>query len=144
LQDKKPLPTMTDKNPVAIYGFGGRLDEDFKLLQKDDKPWTKDDWASWLNLDLKHWVLDDLSPEGKILFRKHAGFEADKADKGDKADKTAATVDWAQAWLKLTEAEAIPTGLSEDDQKTLKSKREKLPKKLEIRAQLLNATNLGE
>jgi hypothetical protein len=137
------IKALLDKNPVAVYAFGGRLDEDAKLLQKGGEQWSAADWSAWLNLDVKHWVLDELSEADKEILRSSPAFEGDKG---------ASPVDWATAWLKLPDEKAIPTQKPDDATKTLSdagrekllAKRAKLQKKLDVRAQVVEGTNLGD
>lgn len=128
------IKNLQTNNPVTVYGFGGRLDEDFRVLPSD-KRWTRAEWDAWMKLDLRQWVLDELSDEGKETLRNTASFDS---------GKPMPSTEWASAWRKLSDDEAIPSGLSDEDKAKLKAKRDKLDKKIELRAQIINGTNLGD
>jgi hypothetical protein len=105
------------------------------VLAAVQKPWTEADWAAWFKLDYRRWLIDDLSAEGQRIVQN---------DRHYQGDPKATPVEWANAWLQLGNELAIPAGLSDEDRARLKAKRERLPKKLELRPYLLNATNLGD
>lgn len=133
--ERKFLPGLLEKNPVVLYGFGGSLDDDPVTFQKGDRPWTAEEWNAWLKLDPKSWLLAGLSPAGQDLVRSSAAFQGE-------AGQT--PTEWASAWLAQPDGDAIPAGLGEEDKARLLAKRARLPKKLELRAQVLNATNVGD
>ncbi|HEV8060688.1 MAG TPA: vWA domain-containing protein, partial [Gemmataceae bacterium] len=58
------------KNPVYLYRFGSRVDEQFKLLDKD-KPWTAEEWSAWLHPNPKLPMPEGLSDADKAAFLKH-------------------------------------------------------------------------
>jgi hypothetical protein len=119
------------KNPITLYQFGARLDEEFSELKRDAKPWTDTQWAAWLMMDPREWVLEGLSPEGRKAMMESEGWEADKP----------ANADWANDWLAKGK---IPETLKEDDKNKITQKRAKLPKRIEFRQQILGGTSYGE
>lgn len=125
------LTRLTEKNPVVVYAIGGRLDEDGKELKKDSPAWSAADLARWMRMDLKPWVLEGISPEGQKLVEATDAWMADKPG----------TPEWAGEWIRLGK---IPENLSPADKEILASKREKLPRKVETRQQLMNSTNYGD
>lgn len=152
------IQSLQKKNPVMLGRFGGKLDEEFKVIQREDS-FSPDDLAVWLKFDLIDWLIDDLSEEGKVAFvEKTLGEYVEvKAIEGEaardpKAKKRrfefikpgAASVEWAFNWLKVNDDEAIPSGLSEEDRVKLEAKRKKLPKQLDFRQQVLTGTNVGD
>src|SRR5262249_20691679 len=86
------LKRLQEKNPVVVYGFGGRLDEEARTFPKDGANWTPAQWSAWLRMDLLDWVLEDLSEAGKEFARKSKIFEL---------PKQGTSADWATDWLKL-------------------------------------------
>jgi hypothetical protein len=133
------LHKLMDKNPVVVYRFGSRLDEEFFAFGKNAEPWTGDEWKSWIKMDFKHWVLQGLTTGGKKMMTDHPEFEGDKPGNAE----------WAIKWLKKDESEVIPpaspeAGFSEADRTKVKENREKLDKRLEVVRQLLQGTNVGE
>jgi hypothetical protein len=63
------LQGLVQKNPVYVYRFGGRLDEEFRVLDAD-KALTTAEWASWLKPNPKEPIPDGLDDEGKARFAK--------------------------------------------------------------------------
>ena len=77
---------LLDKNPVYVYRFGNRLDEEAQLLEKgpeggaipvhkvargngatepvNGNAWRNEDWQAFASYDFKPWVLRGLSEEG--------------------------------------------------------------------------------
>ena len=133
------LSRLLAKNPVVVYRFGSRLDEEPQTLVRDQPAWARDDWAAWVKLDFKRWLVQGLSESGQKLVRRHPEFGGDKL--GD--------TNWALLWVKKDVADTIPTagpdtGFSEADRKRLLDNREKLEKRLEVARQLLQGTNVGD
>jgi hypothetical protein len=136
LTDKQTnfLGRILENNPVYAYRFGARLDEEAAVFEKGRPPWDAERWSAWLRNDLKTWVLQGLSDDGKEAVRRTAAFEADKPG----------TADWAIPWLKLPAAETVPEGLNEADKARLTANRAKLDKRIEAVRQLNLGTNVGE
>src|SRR5262249_27700253 len=63
------LPRLQEKNPVAFYRFGSRLDEDFQLFE-GGRQWSAGDWNTWLKPNPKEEVPAGLNPEDKARFMK--------------------------------------------------------------------------
>ena len=63
------LKDLQAKNPVYLYRFGSRVDEQFQLLDKD-KPWTAEDWSLWLHPNPKLPMPEGLSDADKATFLK--------------------------------------------------------------------------
>jgi hypothetical protein len=125
------MKNLLDKNPVVVYGFGSRLDEEFKEFRKNSRPWSVEEWRQWLRMDLKHWVLDGLSDEGKQLVRNSAGF----------APEQPGTPAWAHQWLREGD---IPARLGEADKARLIDRREKLLQRVALQQDIATATNYGD
>jgi hypothetical protein len=67
------LKGLTRTNPVYVYRFGGRIDEDFQVLDAD-KTLTTAAWASWLKPNPRESMPDGLDDEGKVRFAKRQDF----------------------------------------------------------------------
>src|SRR5262245_28962923 len=81
------LHKLMDKNPVVVYRFGSRLDEEFFAFGKNAEPWTGDEWKTWIKMDFKHWVLQGLTPAGKKMMEDQPDFEGDKPGNAEWAIK---------------------------------------------------------
>ncbi len=128
------LGRLTEQNPVHVYRFGARLDEEAAVFDRDQRGWDAARWQSWLRHDFKTWVLQGLSASGKESVRRMAAFEADKPG----------TTDWAIGWLKQPAADTVPADLSEADQAKFTDNRAKLDKRVEAVRQEMLGTNVGE
>lgn len=63
------LKRLQEKNPVYLYRFGGRLDEQFSLFS-DGKLWPRAEWEAWLKPNPKEVAPENLSEEDKAKFQK--------------------------------------------------------------------------
>jgi hypothetical protein len=131
-QDINLLAKLLEKNPVHVYRFGSRLDEESQLISAE-QPWTDADWQAFVTYDFKPWLVKSLSVEGKKLLSEQ-GFWGN----------TAGTAEWAITYAKLPEAEAIPGTLSEEDRSLLKDARAKLEKRVDVSRAIVLGTNYAE
>src|SRR5262249_28813682 len=76
--ETKFLARLLERNPIAVYRFGARLDEDPLLLQPGQPLPTAEQWREWLTYDLKAWLLSGMSPEGQTALKAAPAFAADK------------------------------------------------------------------
>jgi hypothetical protein len=129
------LKNLLDKNPVAIYAFGTRLDESPTLVEQGAQPWTKADWDSFARYDLKPHVLRGLSEDGQAQLKKTTDWNGDK--KGDAA--------WGRSWAaKRNDPELQKTlGLSSaEDAEQLKKNLERLDKRVDVAETITKGTNV--
>ena len=124
--DKKGL---LQANPVYVYPFGGRLDDEAKEFKKDGKAWPESEWNAYVRQDLRQWILDGLSEAGRQTVQSSKGFENNQP--GDPAL-------WATNWFKET---GVFEQLNPEDKAVLEKKRDGLSKKLEARQQIVAGTN---
>lgn len=128
------LKKLTEKNPVSVYRFGARLDEEPAIFDQGSANWDADRWSAWLKLDLKRWILDQLDAESSTALERHPAFAADKPG----------TVDWAATWLALSPREALPGGLDPAKREKLIAIRARLVKRIESISQCRAGTSVGE
>lgn len=114
-------------NPVYIYAFGGRLDDEAREI-KGGRALTEAEWRAFCKQDLRQWILDGLSDPGRETVQNSNGFQGGPADEAL----------WATDWFKTTGAFEQ---LSPEDKTVLEKKRDGLPKKLETRQQIVAGTN---
>jgi hypothetical protein len=136
LADKQTnfLGRILEHNPVHLYRFGSRLDEEAAVFEPGQSTWDAERWSAWLRCDFKQWLLRGLTPEAQVVVQRLPAFESDKPG----------TTEWAFNWLKLATAETTPDGLTEADHAKLADNRAKLDKRLEAVRQLNLGTNVGE
>jgi len=63
------LKSLQEKNPVYVYRFGGRADEQFKVLE-GGKVLSTSEWADWLKPDANEKMPEGLSEDEKAKFQK--------------------------------------------------------------------------
>ncbi|MBL8796198.1 MAG: hypothetical protein JNM56_20025, partial [Planctomycetia bacterium] len=145
-KDQAFVKALLKNNPVVVYNFGGKLDEDYKELKPDGKPWTAADWAAFARLDLKLWFLDGLSEDGQRVVSSSEGFEAGKPG----------TPEWASQWAKDTtfevkdlpetpeNAQANLKKLSPQDKEKFDAKKERIEKRILLNRDLATGSNYGD
>lgn len=157
LSDEKVgfIISILDKNPVYLYRFGNRLDEDAQLISKgeggDSVPmnkvakaggvldtvpghaWKNDDWQAFASYDFKPWLLRGLSDEGAAKVKSTRIWDGNAVGNAD----------WAMKWHDAKE-DAIPADLSEDDRAALTTHREKLLARVDVARSIGTATNVPD
>ena len=158
------MKRLLDKNPVYIYRFGNRLDDEPAVFEKRTvtgdgtqtisyvpytrsnigqdglntpeygEPWNQGDWQAFTSYDLKPWILRDISEQGRTLLTTSGAWG--KAEPGNAA--------WSRQFLAVPEAEIYPEGMTESDRAALKAARNKLESRAELAASLAGGTNLPE
>jgi hypothetical protein len=135
------LSRLLEKNPVVVYRFASRLDEESNTFnQSAPAGWDREAWATWIKMDFKQWLLQGLSEPGQKVLREHAEFQSDKPGNAQ----------WAIRWIPKKDGEetitfaSLGVGLSEADQKKFEENRLKLDKRIEVCRQLLQGTNVAD
>ncbi|MGL6095144.1 MAG: hypothetical protein ACRC7O_04990, partial [Fimbriiglobus sp.] len=128
------LAKLLDKNPVHVYRFGTRLDDDAHTFAAGQPLWSKAEWDSWVKYDFKPWVLRGLSPAGRESVAKTAAWKGTDAG----------TPDWAVEWAKLPEAETTPADLAPSDAAALKDARGKLEKRVDVARAIVLGTDVPD
>src|SRR4051812_23916838 len=54
------LGRILEHNPVHVYRFGSRLDEEAAVFEPGQPAWDADRWSAWLRNDFKPWALRGL------------------------------------------------------------------------------------
>jgi len=127
------LKNLLAKNPVSIYRFGGRSDDEAAVISDPAKLMTKDQWADFAKFNWRPWILDGLSDEGRALVEKTTAFTQEGPGTGE----------WALGWAKLPENEVFPTALNPTDKETLTRKYKTISDRVEIARQITDGTNVG-
>ncbi|MBP3955139.1 VWA domain-containing protein [Gemmata sp. G18] len=130
------LKNLLEKNPVAVYAFGTRLDESPTMIGQGDAGWSRADWEAFRKYDFKPFVLRGLSEAGKTQIRGVREW-------GDGPG----TADWAQTWFaRKADAELKSfSGLeSEDDITALRKNLEKLDKRIDVARTITMGTNVPD
>ena len=128
------VKNLLDKNPVYLYRFGARLDDESSTLEQDKSLWSRQEWDSWVNYDFKPWVLRGVSPAGQEAVMKSVNWKASEAGNAD----------WAMAWSKSPEEDAVPVELADVDKATLKENRAKIEKRIDVARAIVLGTNVPD
>lgn len=146
---------LLDRNPVYVYRFGNRLDEEPAQLVRGEngdavpvhkvarangatepvegKAWANDDWQAFAGYDFKPWVLRGLSDAGAAQVKNTPAWDGNAAGNAD----------WAIKWHEAKDA-AVPAGLDPDDLAALTSNRDKLLARVEVARSIATATNVPD
>ena len=128
------LKSIVAENPVFVYRFGTKLDEEPAELPQGSTLWNKDEWQSWLNYDFKQFVLKGLSAEGRELLTASKLWEPESP--GD--------AEWAIRWASLGDEKAIPAGLSPENAATLKRVKARLIDRVDVSRAIVKGTNVPD
>jgi hypothetical protein len=127
------LRTLCEKNPVYVYRFGARLDDEPVVFELGGQSWDADRWQQWLRLDAKRWLFDQVDEATRSAITKLPSFDVEKAG----------TPEWAAEWLKIPAADAVPSGLDDVQREKLHAVRARLDRRSEAHRQLLLGTDVG-
>jgi hypothetical protein len=129
------VANLLKKNPVSVYRFGARLDDEPAGITADAR-WAKDDWEAFVRYDFKPYVLNWRGADGKGLSddgkAKVKGANAWGTDPG--------TSDWAIGWIKAADAESGFEAMTPEDQEVLKTIRAKLDKRIDVARAIAQGT----
>ncbi|MBN9117742.1 MAG: VWA domain-containing protein [Planctomycetes bacterium] len=131
------LKNLLDKNPVAVYAFGTRLDESAQVIAQGEPVWSRAEWEAFARYDFKPFVLRGLSDEGKIQVRKLDVWEGDRPG----------TPDWAAGlYARRDDPELQKTfGLtSADDAEKLKKNLVLLDRRIDVARTIALGTNVAD
>ncbi len=106
------LARLLDKNPVLMYRFAARLDDDPVTLTKDKHPkgYTKPEWEKFLSGDLKPAILKGLSDDAVAKIQNATAWRSEPG-----------TESWFTGWSKATNADRGIAGLKEEDARMLEA-----------------------
>ncbi|MDY3558354.1 hypothetical protein R5W23_005049 [Gemmata sp. JC673] len=130
------LKNLLDKNPVAVYAFGTRLDEAPALIPRGAPVWSKGEWDSFRRYDFKPFVLKGLSDAGQAQLRQSSKW-------GDGPG----TADWAQEWFARRgdgELKAFTSLESDADVEALRKNLDKLDKRIDVARTITLGTNVPD
>ncbi len=130
----KLFDKLLEKNPVYVYRFGSRLDDEPQAFEAGASPWSKAELEVWANYDYKAYLLRGLSPVAVESLRASAAWKGDAAG----------TADWAVTWAKLPADETTPAGLPEADVALIAEARGKIEKRIDVARSIALGTNVPE
>ena len=130
------LPQLAATNPVTVYRFGAKLDDESQRADADaDSPgWTPAEWKQFCAYDFKSWLLRNVSGAGRELVA--AGETWKPGQPGD--------AEWATAWANLPTADAVPAALTPDDALALTDAKSRLERRVDVARSVLAGTALPD
>src|SRR5262245_13164841 len=69
---------LAEKNPVYVYRFSARLDDEPAVFEKGGPRFDLNRWNRWLRFDLKLWLLNQLDKPSADALSRHVAFESDQ------------------------------------------------------------------
>lgn len=165
-EDGKFFKGLQEHNPVFVYGFGGTTDLEPAEFSKSPKGkeaprWSRSDWERFAQLDLRQWVLNGLSDEGREIVSQDERFKVkDQAnqeqwateffkdnkallEKLGEADKRRQAAAGTAKPADRKGTAPAPVVVSSDREK-MEDKGRNLDQKLKARYAILNSTNVGD
>ena len=130
----KLLEELLIKNPVVLYRFAGRLDDEPQTIEKGGAAWTAPEWNAWLRYDFKYWLTRGVSPVGLTLLEATAAWSGTESG----------TADWASVWAKLPSDEVLPASLPDADATLLNDRRSRLEKRIDLSRSFALGTNVPD
>jgi hypothetical protein len=127
---------LLEKNPVAVYAIGTRLDESPAVLGPTDPAWGKAEWEAFAQYDFRPFLARDLSPEGAAQLRQSPEWQ----------DKAAGTPDWAAPFFTKREDQAFlkSFGLSPEDTDKFRKALDRLDKRTDVARTIARGTNVPD
>ena len=130
------IQKILEKNPIVVYSFGTRLDDNAQMINRDEKAWDRSEWESFISYDFRPAMLKGLTEDGKQKLRastQPVPWSGPPLAKDQKKLEPTNWADWAAMWVgharQLEQANAKETvagnrkrlvdQLSEDDDATL-------------------------
>jgi hypothetical protein len=132
--DNPLLTGLLEKNPVVVYRFGARLDDESQTIQRGQPLWSIEEWQSWVNYDFKPGLLRGLSPAAQQAIQATAAWNAGSPGNAD----------WALAWAKLPAEETIPSSLEPADQELLLQRRSRLEQRIDLARAIVLGTSIAD
>ena len=155
------IQRILEKNPIVVYSFGTRLDENSQMINRDEKAWDRSEWESFISYDFRPAMLKGLSEDGKQKLRSSTqpvSWSGPPLAKDQKKLEPTNWADWAAMWvgharqLEQTNAKETDAGnrkrlvdqLSEDDDATLLDNIKKLDRRVDVARTIALGTNVPD
>ena len=133
------LKNLLDKNPVAVYAFGSRLDESPDMIAQGDPAWNKAEWEAFASYDFHRFIL---------LRAVRRGERADSEIGGLAGQRRLPTgpATWF-AHKKKTRPQtsrSSPRSSPDSDADILRKNLERLDKRIEVAKTIMDNTNVAD
>ena len=131
------LKNLLEKNPVAIYAFGTRLDVEPQVVEQGGVPWSRAEWQSFAAYDFKPFVLRGLSEEGRAQLKQMPEWDGERPG----------TADWAATLYARREDPELQANFklsSADDAERLRKNLDRLDKRIDVARTIMLGTNVAD
>lgn len=147
---------LLQNNPVVVYAFGSRLDETPQVLERGDRPWSKEEWSAFANYDFRPFLLRGLSPEGQEALRNTTtpDWNGPRPASGQRQAGPLQWADWATQWYARRDegrsvnpqepSRPLVAGLSPEDDAILRDNLQKLDRRIETARAIVLGTNVPD
>lgn len=130
----KLIKNILNDNPIVVYPFGTKLDENPQVIERNGSPWNKTEWEAFSRYDFRPFLLKGLSEEGQEALRNSN--EWNRTDAG--------TADWAASWFARKDDEKLVNRMEEADTKILKDNIAKLDRRIDVAKTIALGTNVPD
>jgi hypothetical protein len=130
----KLLKNILSDNPVVIYPFGTRLDENPQTIGRNESSWGKAEWEAFARYDFRPFLLKGLSDAGKEALRNSN--EWTRTDAG--------SVEWAAGWYARKDELNPVNGMLDPDTQILKENIAKLDRRIDVARTIALGTNVPD
>jgi hypothetical protein len=116
------VANLVKKNPVSVYRFGARLDDEAGAVTADGGNWLRQDWEAFVRYDFKPAAVRGLSADGQAKLKSAVAWRGDEPGTGD----------WPFAWIKASDADAGVDALTDADKEAVRENRAKMEKRIDL------------
>ncbi len=137
-EDVAFLSKLLAKNPVHVYRFGARLDEDsdvIKATQGDAKPvlWTKDEWDAFIKYDFKPKILSALPAEAQEVVKNARAWGSEPG-----------SAEWFLSWSKSLDQDTGLDALNDENKELFKKVRDRIEKRIDVTRSIVTGTAMPD
>jgi hypothetical protein len=129
------LARLLEKNPILMYRFASRLDDEPVTLTKDTHPkgYSKPEWEKFLSGDLKPAILKGLSTDAIAKLQNATAWTAEPG-----------TEDWFLGWSKAANADRGFAGLTDDDKRVVEANTKRVENRMKNLSGLTQGTAVAD
>ena len=133
------MKNLLEKNPVAIYAFGTRLDESPQMVGQGESPWSKADWEAFAKYDFRRFVMRGLSAKARSGTHTEVAGVA-----GRRAPPTGPRPWFARREDSVADLKKFAGLESDNDTDILRKNLERLDKRIEVARTITLGTNVAD
>ncbi|MCS6865658.1 MAG: hypothetical protein RMJ56_07305 [Gemmataceae bacterium] len=155
------LQKLLEKNPVAVYAFGSRLDEAPQLIASEGPVWSREEWEAFATYNFRPHLIRNISREGQTKIEQSDDWQPTMRGDADWATTWAARLAMIRAAAALKQGRAepgqslekfreqYPTGtwlleMTGNDLDQLAQNLERLEKRIDVARTIMRGTNVPD